>query len=298
MECRDDPLMADESSMPNADSRQYRFAYEIHSWSDIPSDFATALLSKHWQAALFMPGDTEAFWQPPEYPPRIYVLEENRLLIYPHPASADELFEAPLNRLLAVELQKSLLYGVIQFHTASASAHFRYSTVHQKLFNQFLRSLRSHWLVPAEINPRAAAMEDSIAHRSARCLRELKNELDQDENILNALSQPATHLKEGVWFFRRSRTSPALLIALTNRRLISISTGIRDRDDPYEIALRYVSRRAFFRPDLTRRNSGDAVFELHIGDHAVWKYTVREDTIGLLSGLFDMSRGMRYQRHF
>lgn len=274
MEYRDDPLMANESSMPNADSRQYRFAYEIHSQSDVPSDFVATLLSDRWQAALFMPGDTEAFWQPPEYPPRIYVLKRNRLLIYPHPTSDEELFEVPLDHLLAVELQKSLLYGIVQFHTANTSKRFRYSTVHQRLFDRFLLRLRSQWHATARLNHPVVAIDHAVHRSCARCVHALEFELDVGEHLHEQYCQPAVHLKERVWLFRRSRTAPALLVAITDRRVLAISTGAGNRNDPYELAIRYTSLQGLAALEMVRTQRDSSILRIRLKNNATWNYAV------------------------
>lgn len=274
MECRDDPLMADESSTPNVDSRQYRFAYEIHSRSDVPSDFAATLPSDHWQAALFMPGDTEAFWKPPEYAPQIYVLKRNRLLIYPHPTSEEELFEVPLDHLLAVELQKSLLYGIVQFHAANTSKRLRYSTVHQRLFDRFLLRLRSQWLATARLNHPVVAIDRAVHRSCARCVHALEFELDVGEHLHEQYCQPAVHLKERVWLFRRSRTVPALLVAITDRRVLAISTGAGDRNDPYELAIRYTSLQGLAALEMVRTQRDSSILRIRLKNNTTWNYAV------------------------
>lgn len=266
--------MADESSTPNADSRQYRFAYEIHGRSDVPSDFAATLLSEHWQVALFMPGDTEAFWQTPEYPPRIYVLKRNRFLIYPHPTSDEELFEVPLDHLLAVELQKSLLYGIVHLHTEDTSRRFRYSTVHQKLFDRFLLRLRSQWLAAARLNRPIVAIDRAIHRSCARCVHALESELDAGEHVHEQYCQPAVHLKERVWLFRRSRAVPAFLVAITDRRVLAISTGAGDRNDPYELAIRYTSLQGLAALEMVRAQRDSNILRIRLKNNATWNYAV------------------------
>jgi hypothetical protein len=262
--------------MLNADSRQYRFAYELHNKADVPSDFPALLSENDWLAALFMPGDTDTFWQPPEYSPRIYLLKSDRLLIHSHPASAEDLFEMPLKSLIAVELQKSLLYGIVQFHAATASRHFRYSTVHQWLFNRFLRSLRSQWLGSAEPKRSVIAMQYSGQHSSARCTRELTGELDLNECLHDLHCQPAIRVKERTWFLRRSRTAPALLIALTNRRVIAISTGAGDRNDPYEMALRYAPAAGLSAVDLASEGSSNAILQIRLKNNVIWRFAISD----------------------
>jgi hypothetical protein len=258
--------------MLNTDSRQYRFAFELQSKFDIPADFPALLSENGWRAALFMPGDTDTFWQPPEYSPRIYLLKDDSLLIYCHPTSSEKSFQAPLNSLMAVELQKSLLYGVVQFHTGTASERFRYSTVHQRLFNRFLHHLRSQWLISTELTLPAVAIEPAVQHSSVRCLRELSGELDPDEFVYQEYCQPAFQAKERTWFFRRSHTAPALLIAVTNRRIIAISTGVGERNDSYEMAVRYAPASGLSTVDVANGTSGSVILQIQLKNHIAWRF--------------------------
>jgi hypothetical protein len=260
--------------MLSTDSRQYRFAYEIHSKSDVPSDFPTLPSEDGWLAALFMPGDTDSFWQPPEYSPQIYLLKGDRLLIYSHPVSREGLFETPLSSLMAVELQKSLLYGVIQFHMASTTGRFRYSTVHQRLFNRFLQSLRLQWLISTELEVPVPAIQKAMQYSSARCLRELTEELDPNECLHEQYCQAAIQVKERSWFFRRSRTTPALLIAVTNRRVIAISTGAGERNDQYEMVIRYSSVCGLSSMDIMSGGSDFVILHIRLKNNAVWKFLI------------------------
>ena len=260
--------------MLSTDSRQYRFAYEICSRSDVPGDFPGALSEDEWLTALFMPGDTDTFWQPPEYSPRIYLLKRDRLLAYSHPASREGLFETPLSSLMAVELQKSLLYGVIQFHTASTAGRFRYSTVHQRLFNRFLQRLRLQWLTSTELEVPVPAIQNAMQHSSARCLRELTEELDPNECLHEQYCQAAIQVKERSWLLRRSRTTPALLIAVTNRRVIAISTGAGERNDQYEMAVRYAPVCGLSSMDIMSGGRDIAILHIRLRDNTIWKFQI------------------------
>jgi hypothetical protein len=71
----------------NCDSRQYRFGFQIRDASDFPKDFSLPIPPDGWLSAIFIPGDTEALWNTPEYPPRIYILTRDALMIYTHPAT-------------------------------------------------------------------------------------------------------------------------------------------------------------------------------------------------------------------
>lgn len=260
--------------MLNTDSRQYRFAYEIHSRSEIPSDFSALPKEDDWLVALFMPGDTDTFWQPPEYPPRIFLLKSDRLLIYPHPASDEELFETPLNSLMAVELQKSLLYGAIVFHATNASKEFRYSTVHQKLLNLFLCRMRLQWLPFVGLDLPVITLQSDLQRSLGQCMNELKTELDPGETLHEQYSQPAMQMKDRSWFFRRSRTAPALMIVVTNRRIIAISAGDGKRNDPYEMVIRYASARGLSAVNAVRENHDSVLLRLQLKNSSFWKYTL------------------------
>lgn len=109
----------------STNSRQYRFAYRILDMSDIPADFSIALPEDERFTAIFMPGDTEAYWLHPDYPPRIYVLTCDTLIVYSHRSSGDPPYVASLKELEEAETQQALLHGIIRFDAEFASRCFR-----------------------------------------------------------------------------------------------------------------------------------------------------------------------------
>ncbi len=265
-----------------SDSRQYRFGYRIHSPSEVPRDFPHLHLPGKWLAAIFIPGDTDTFWQPPEYPPRIYVLEKSSLVIHSHPASCEPLFEVPLRDLAAVELQKSLLYGTVQFHTDNAFRCFRYSTVHQQVLNSFLRTLRRRWLSPREIC--LPALSAPGAHRAStmRCLHALQMELDSGELLYGLCCQPAIQIQSRTWLFQRSRTTPAILLAATCKRVIAISTGAGEINDPYELVIRYATPSGLAAVEAQESTAGFSL-NISIRSGCIWKFLFSNDQIGAVS---------------
>jgi hypothetical protein len=265
-----------------SDSRQYRFGYRIHSPSEVPRDFPPLPPPGEWLAAIFIPGDTEAFWQPPEYPPRIYLLERNSLAIYSHPASCETPFEVPLRDLAGVELQKSLLYGTIEFHTDSASRCFRYSTVHQQVLNPFLRILRRRWLSPREICLRALSVPGAHRASTMRCLHALQMELDSGELLYGLCCQPAIQIKSRTWLFPRSRTTPAILLAATSKRVIAISTGTGEINDPFELVIRYATPSGLAAVEAQESRAGFSL-NISIRSGCIWKFLFSNGQIGAVS---------------
>lgn len=265
-----------------SDSRQYRFGYRIHSPSEVPRDFPPLPPAGEWLAAIFIPGDTEAFWQPPEYPPRIYLLQRSGLAIHSHPASCEEPFEVPLRNLAGVELQKSLLYGAIELYTDSASSCFRYSTVHQKLLNRFLRTLRTNWLSPRDICLPAISLPGADTASMMRCLHALQIEIDSGELLYGLCCQPAIQIKGRTWLFPRSRTTPAILLAATSKRVIAISTGTGEINDPYEIVIRYAAPSGLAAVEA-QESTGGFSLNISIKNGYIWKFLFSDDQIRSVS---------------
>jgi hypothetical protein len=113
------------------DSRQYRFGYWLQASSDAPGDFFLSPPKGRWLSAIFLPGDAEALWRTAEYPPRIYVLTRDTLMVYSHLSAQETPFVVPLRELIEIDIERALLHGVVQFYASGSSWRaFRYNACH------------------------------------------------------------------------------------------------------------------------------------------------------------------------
>ena len=222
----------------NCDSRQYRFGFQIRDASDFPKDFSLPIPPDGWLSAIFIPGDTEAHWNNPEYPPRIYILTRDALLIYTHPATKTKPFVAPLEQLIEVGTKKALLYGLLEVSAGSDVQSFRYNTLHQEHFSNFLRATRAMWLPRHATGFPVLSFSTPSQGMTFRCWYALKAELDSDEALLGVCCRPAIHRKKKGWFNSPPDALPAVAMAVTDRRLISVLTGVAETDEPYGITVR------------------------------------------------------------
>jgi hypothetical protein len=177
----------------NCDSRQYRFGFQIRDASDFPKDFSLPIPPDGWLSAIFIPGDTEAHWNNPEYPPRIYILTRDALLIYTHPATKTKPFVAPLEQLIEVGTKKALLYGLLEVSAGSDVQSFRYNTLHQEHFSNFLRATRAMWLPRHATGFPVLSFSTPSQGMTFRCWYALKAELDSGEALLGVCCRPAIH---------------------------------------------------------------------------------------------------------
>jgi hypothetical protein len=221
------------------DSRQYRFAYPLQAASDVPGDFSISFPADGWLSAIFIPGDTEALWKPPEYPPRIYTLTHDTIMVYSHRTADDAPLEVSLHDLMAISTEKTLLFGVIEFHAKYSSQAFRYNTLHQKHLNRFLCALRSVWLPPHGMWLPAISLSQATEGMTFRCWYALQAELDVDEELFGICCRTSIRPEKKGWFHRIPQALSAVLLAATNHRLIAISTGTGETDDLYGIVVRY-----------------------------------------------------------
>ena len=224
----------------NCDSRQYRFGFQIRDGSDFPKDFALSIPPDGWLSAIFIPGDTEALWNTPGYSPRIYILTRDALMIYTHPATKTEPFVAPLEQLIEVGTKKALLYGLLELSAGGEVQGFRYNTLHQKHLSNLLRAMRAVWLPRHETGLAVLSLSTPSQGMTFRCWCALKAELDSDEALLGVCCRPAIHPKKKGWFSGPSQDLPAVAMAVTDRRLIAVSTGVEETDDLYGITVRCV----------------------------------------------------------
>jgi hypothetical protein len=222
----------------NCDSRQYRFGFQIRDASDFPKDFSLPIPPDGWLSAIFIPGDTEAHWNNPEYPPRIYILTRDALLIYTHPATKTKPFVAPLEQLIEVGTKKALLYGLLEVSAGSDVQSFRYNTLHQEHFSNFLRATRAMWLPRHATGFPVLSFSTPSQGMTFRCWYALKAELDSGEALLGVCCRPAIHRKKKGWFNGPPNALPAVAMAVTDRRLIAVSTGVEETDELYGITVR------------------------------------------------------------
>ena len=222
----------------NCDSRQYRFGFQIRDASDFPKDFSLPIPPDGWLSAIFIPGDTEAHWNNPEYPPRIYILTRDALLIYTHPATKTKPFVAPLEQLIEVGTKKALLYGLLEVSAGSDVQSFRYNTLHQEHFSNFLRATRAMWLPRHATGFPVLSFSTPSQGMTFRCWYALKAELDSDEELLGVCCRPAIHPEKRGWFSGPPKVLPAVAQAVTDRRLIAVSTGVEETDELYGITVR------------------------------------------------------------
>ena len=222
----------------NCDSRQYRFGFQIRDASDFPKDFALSIPPDGWLSAIFIPGDTEALWNTPGYSPRIYILTRDALMIYTHPATKTEPFVAPLEQLIEVGTKKALLYGLLELSAGGEVQGFRYNTLHQKHLSNFLYAMRAIWLPKHATGFPVLSLSTPSQGMTFRCWYALKAELDSDEALLGVCCRPAIHRKKKGWFNGPPNALPAVAMAVTDRRLISVSTGVAETDELYGITVR------------------------------------------------------------
>ena len=222
----------------NCDSRQYRFGFQIRDASDFPKDFPLPIPPGGWLSAIFIPGDTEALWNTPEYPPRIYILTRDALMIYAHPATKTKPFVAPLEQLIEVGTKKALLYGLLELSAGGDVQGFRYNTLHQKHLSNFLCAMRAMWLPRHATGLAVLSLSTPSQGMTFRCWYALKAELDSGEALLGVCCRPAIHRKKKGWFNSPPDALPAVAMAVTDRRLISVLTGVAETDEPYGITVR------------------------------------------------------------
>ncbi len=254
------------------DSRQYRFGYQLQAAPDVPGDFSLLPAPVKWLSAIFMPGDAEALWMPAKYPPRIYILTHDTLMVYSHPTAHETPFLVPLHDLIEVSMERALLRGSIRFHAGASSRSFHYNACHQDQMGEFLRALRSAWLAAHGVSLPTVSLLQPPQGIVVQCWSALRAELDSSEALLGLCSQPPIRTDKKCWLFRMTRVLPAVLLAVTNRRLIAISIGAGDTDDLYETVVRSAVAFNVEVSQVADEASGLMV-SLKLKDERVWKFS-------------------------
>jgi len=145
---------------------------------------------------------------------------------------------APLEQLIEVGTKKALLYGLLELSAGGEVQGFRYNTLHQKHLGNFLCVMRAMWLPRHATGFPVHSLCTPSQGMTFRCWYALKAELDSDEALLGVCCRPAIHPKKKGWFSGQPKVLPAVAMAVTDRRLIAVSTGIEETDDLYGITVR------------------------------------------------------------
>lgn len=146
-----------------------------------------------------------------------------------------------------------------------------YSTVHQKHLNEFLRALRSVWLTSHVLGLPEVVLPPANQYTGIRCWAALRTELDPGEVLHGLCFQPPTQPEKRIWFFKPPPMTPAHLLAATSHRLITISTGIEDLNDPYGVTVRSTVARRLNAVEIRDTPNGIAL-SLKLEHDRVWDF--------------------------
>ncbi|HUA85874.1 MAG TPA: hypothetical protein VMB85_18570 [Bryobacteraceae bacterium] len=216
--------------MSQVDSRDYIIAYELHSRSDAPGDFAAL---PGFQAGLFLPRARPDWFGRFAYPPRVIALVNEGLLIVPHPATkaARELLR--FDKLAFVESGRILLEGWIRFGGEGFDRLLSFNTRSAAAVDRFLRSFKTLFL-PEAISEAQIEISLDLKFRNA-----LAQELEAGESVRAYLFRPVETFTRRFYGVQRTRTRPADLLACTTRRLLWITDRDGQGHAPYGSIARY-----------------------------------------------------------
>jgi len=270
-----------------ADSLQYRFAYEIRAMADVPWDFPFPLPIDECCSIIFMPGDTQEAGQKSYYPPRIYLLTRDTFAVYPHPSADEPPFLISLEDLIEVSSERALLYGALQLHSSTTSKNFQYNAAHHKYVASLLRKVRLIWLPPCRMRVPTVALPGRDRPVDFRCQCAAEAELDIGEQVHKYCLQPQREKNIEGWIFRRTQVLPAIFLILTNRRIMAISTSKGTTEDQYGIALRYTAVGNLSGASIEQAPDGFE-FNLEIKHSRTWRLFFGNEQISSVTAILSL----------
>ena len=271
----------------SCDSQRYRFGYRLQVLSDVPEDFSLPPLKDGWLSAFFMPGDADALWKAQVYPPRIYIVTDDTLMVCSHPNAQEAPFVVRLQDLIEVSTKRGLLHGVLRFHFGDSSQGFQYNGCHQHYVSEFLRVLRSVWLPYCKAALPVAARLETCLGVTYRSWHALQTELDPDEMLYGVCGLPSLRSEKRRLLFQSVQMLPAILLAVTNRRLIAISMGAGDTDGLYETAVRSTPFRDLAVGTVESDARGLTVSLQHTSERA-WRFSFEADQLTSVENFLDL----------
>jgi len=220
---------------PGADSRDYRFCFEIASAAEAPPDFIVPADAADAIAGLFLPRD-EPVWFGRSTPPRVLLLSASSLTLLSHSAAALTPVTIPLKDVSIVESGHALLIGWIRILFGASAVTLPYNARSRRPVENFMRRVRqlTFPIAGSGGSEHAFGPPLDIKFTNARA-----SELDPGETIATSFfAAPAERPRRFGWLSFRS-SLPGDFVAVTNRRILWISDRIRNHYDRYGIVIRY-----------------------------------------------------------
>lgn len=271
--------MQGSEALTSADSRHYRFAFRLQSSSDLPADFPVPVPSEQWCYAIFVPGDTSDRWFKPRYPPRVYILTDESIRIFDHPALGGSSYTCLLNDLVEMTCYRALLHGELEFHSErSHSGRLLYGAIQHHCMDPFLKDLRFRWLQRRE--GAESLGRRSLLHRTdSRCLGAVYRELDTDERLEHVAFQHAFLRRTPSRLFALKEEIAARALVRTDSRLVIAIEGMGNLQEPYGVRLRSAS--LHFPPMVTRREERQrTLYQINFGKQVNWNFwALPEETV-------------------
>jgi hypothetical protein len=216
---------------PDADSREYVFAYLIRSVEDIPADFPVPD-PEHLRIGLFLPRDGPDWFGRRKYPPRILLLDADAILVLTHPRYDQPPLRVALSDIVFYEIGHILLIGWLRLVTARSAIHLPYNTGSDRPVSGFFDALLKQYLASgmAPGNETASIFGASLDIKFGNCL--------------TAALRPGEQIR-GVWFspphqvprrwgpFRVPTEAGGDVVAYTDRRVLWITDRCDGRYERY-----------------------------------------------------------------
>jgi hypothetical protein len=217
--------------MPDADSREYAFAYLIRSAEDVPADFPIPE-PERFRAGLFLPRDAPDWFGRRAYPPRILLLDADAILVFTHPRYNEPPLRFPLSDIAFYECGHIFLIGWIRLVTARSATHLPYNTGLDRSVSEFLDSFLHEFLADRLEwgNEPARTLGPPLDIKFGNCL----NAAMRPGERLFAMWFSPPHQVSRRWGPFRVRTDAAGdLVAFTNRRAMWITDRCNGRYERY-----------------------------------------------------------------
>jgi hypothetical protein len=259
------------------DSRQYRFAYLIHTQQDFPEDFPP-FTERTLFPALFLPRDGTDWFARAAHPPRVVLFTGERLEVHFHKDSGRLPVSLLCDEDLSIQVGRLLLIGWIGFASIGADIKLPYNRRVDEPVDLFLGMLRHRLLgTDRPSSPERSLLGDA---RNLKFHNTLNYEIDEGEVIRASLFVAPRIRTSGFWPFRTRCSTPGNLIALTNRRLIWITERYRDARAQYGSVTCYAHLDNLAQVETDSAGTvSSAVFRLSVSlrNGKIWRLDIPEE---------------------
>jgi hypothetical protein len=259
----------------STDSREYRFAFEIQSLSEIPADFAIPQSPGTFQSGVFLPRDDPDWFGRRSYPARVLLLDEQFLTIAAHPSACEQITTIRLRDLDVVESGHVLLIGWLRLFWTGRDRRIAYNTRTKCPVDNFLKELQRAWFA-GEQHPHAEPARSFGPNLDVKFNNAMRFELGKREAPAINFFQPPIEHRKNYLLLSRVRTTPGNFVAVAGARLVWITDSFDRTYERYGVIARS-AKLSSVKPAYLQNGDADSELTVRFRSGLKWSLPIAQE---------------------